>query len=1279
MIFMKNKLIYRLATVILMMVLAFPSTVFSEENATEKVILQNSFDSATTARNDNGATLPYSKTADFRQGGGGGAGYSMSADHTGNSGGSLTLGGGSAFGRVKFLNTVESDRLLTEDDVGRSFKVAFWAKANVGKTPTIYCGMLSIESTKQLRQTETPIVLSETWQECTYNFTVTSDMITSKAYCFTIEGHEDSRYNDFFIDDLKIIETAQGAVAPTAPVVPMASGSTGGKTRLSNSFNSAATARNDNGATLPHSKTADFRQGGSGGAGYSASADHTGNSGGSLTLGSNNAFGRVKFLNTVESDRLLTTDDIGRSFKATFWAKANAGKNVTVYYGLLSIAATSRPSGGIKELSEEWQEITYEFTITSNMIESTAYCFSIEGDENSRFNSFFIDDLVVAETTPDGSNSTAEKIELSQNVVIKDQFVESVYSDIKGTAHEIPVGLLSALGVMKGDNNGNFNPDTEMSRIEFLEAVMRLSGYTESEANNLPSSFVDVTSSSPSSWAVRTAENTGIIHGVGDSKFNPNDIITTEQAIKIIVSAIGYNYKAEAMGGYPMGYMAVAATERISSSSANANVTRGAAALMLYNTSRIDINRTVGVANGTVLADTPRGYTILTHGFGITKATGYITGTPNTRLTDENGVNNGYVEIDNTTYLYGTSGAEKLLGLHVDYYYKENENGDLELVYALPTRNNSMLIIPAKWITNYQNRTYEYNLNDNDKLRKVTVPFAANIIYNGQFTVPTIDIMRPIMGEVRLLDSNGDGNYETIFIEDITYCIVDRVSVRDWVIYNKYPLKDSESIFDFSDVSENIAIFNTDGVARRLQNIVEYDVVAVRASLGAERLVSLSISANKTEGIVTELSEETISIDDVSYDISHYFKKLVDTKKLSLPTLGTSIKLLTDSEGTAVGYVPSTSGSKQYGYLIKTEIRKSLDSTVQLLVLTSAGKVEVLSCANKISVDGNDRMVAETAMSTLGSIGSITRQLIGYHTNSDGVIISIDTALRGINETEYNLNKTFPEEGIDSPTHSNGWSFRSASSSFNGRCNIGNDTVVFWVANDENAEDSFYYVTNSSALASGGGVSYNIEGYTNRNIENYADFLVIKHNGIGQIGDYSDIFLVNKITTISNDNGEIRNKLHGISGGGETSIIVNDQSAVLDSVNPGDIVRVVAGINNEVLLPPRVGSVTHTNFQHILEVNGDNGAPLFKFTSTSYTGSLFLVGGRVADIRDGFIWVDINASPTRRAIKLSGFKIYVFDKKRNCFEEGEPGDINTGDFAVVRMVEAAPRQIIIYK
>ena len=49
-----------------------------------------------------------------------------------------------------------------------------------------------------------------------------------------------------------------------------------------------------------------------------------------------------------------------------------------------------------------------------------------------------------------------------------------------------------------------------------------------------------------------------MLQGNGDGSFSPEEETTAEQAIKILVCALGYEPMAEEKGGYPTGYLTVA-------------------------------------------------------------------------------------------------------------------------------------------------------------------------------------------------------------------------------------------------------------------------------------------------------------------------------------------------------------------------------------------------------------------------------------------------------------------------------------------------------------------------------------------------------------------------------------------------------------------------------------------------------------------------------------------------------------------------------------------------
>jgi hypothetical protein len=60
-----------------------------------------------------------------------------------------------------------------------------------------------------------------------------------------------------------------------------------------------------------------------------------------------------------------------------------------------------------------------------------------------------------------------------------------------------------------------------------------------------------------------------LVELIGDGTFRPDDAVTYEQAIKMLICSIGYSTKAEELGGYPQGYVMIANQEGITSGTTN--------------------------------------------------------------------------------------------------------------------------------------------------------------------------------------------------------------------------------------------------------------------------------------------------------------------------------------------------------------------------------------------------------------------------------------------------------------------------------------------------------------------------------------------------------------------------------------------------------------------------------------------------------------------------------------------------------------------------------------
>ena len=134
----------------------------------------------------------------------------------------------------------------------------------------------------------------------------------------------------------------------------------------------------------------------------------------------------------------------------------------------------------------------------------------------------------------------------------------SAFPDVDGNAaYAEAAEYLSELGIMVGDNKGNFNPDKAVSRAEMATVICRMLGETESSTAN-DSTFADVPAGHWASGYISQAASLGIVNGYGNGNFGPEDTVTYEQAVTMIVRTLGYENEAGSAGGYPDGYVSIA-------------------------------------------------------------------------------------------------------------------------------------------------------------------------------------------------------------------------------------------------------------------------------------------------------------------------------------------------------------------------------------------------------------------------------------------------------------------------------------------------------------------------------------------------------------------------------------------------------------------------------------------------------------------------------------------------------------------------------------------------
>ena len=119
------------------------------------------------------------------------------------------------------------------------------------------------------------------------------------------------------------------------------------------------------------------------------------------------------------------------------------------------------------------------------------------------------------------------------------------YADVTSENNVEAIEVLESVGIMIGDESGNFNPDQNVTRNEMAVIMANLMEYNVATYKDT-SPFTDVPS-----WAepyVAACYTNGITSGYSDTIYGGSDTVTTAQAALMLMKALGYFQYASDFG-----------------------------------------------------------------------------------------------------------------------------------------------------------------------------------------------------------------------------------------------------------------------------------------------------------------------------------------------------------------------------------------------------------------------------------------------------------------------------------------------------------------------------------------------------------------------------------------------------------------------------------------------------------------------------------------------------------------------------------------------------------
>lgn len=777
------------------------------------------------------------------------------------------------------------------------------------------------------------------------------------------------------------------------------------------------------------------------------------------------------------------------------------------------------------------------------------------------------------------------------------------FTDItENASYSLAVDTLSNLGIINGYEDGSFKPTENVTRAEFTAMLMRtrgLDGVGSTSLDDPP--FPDVVSSDVS-WAIgniRTAHSKGIINGYDDGTFKPNNNVLYEEAVKMIVCAMGYaDFQPEGSEWYAKyinsaNYMGIL---KNAEGSIGNYATRSCIAQLLYDCLEVKLAENNQITDKTILGNDLQ----------LVKNTGKISSNSVTSLTSPDvTIRDGEIQIyakdaDSTVYETHTYKTEdtalfaNMLGQEVTFYYSYDRNTDTRTIKFISLTKGKTLELKASdiEIENSTNNSIVYYKDDESKnVTNASIGSDSVVIYNdklygnsdtdSRFTVD----MLPEIGNVKLIDSDSNGSYDVVFIEKYEPYVVSTVTRSTYTIVDDVTKASTSSnrtlVLDVDNVDGEMKIVDKNGKEVLFSSISKWDVVCVKTSNpnnGTQLTTAVVIDAN--DGVKGEIDTikkgKSVVIDGKTYEYSPaapWMTSNSDASDLAEPALSDSGTYYLDMNGDIIAYDKTDEAASQmYGYVMAVGYDDGgvNDETLQLNVLTQSGTKVIYDAYDKTKLNGKSYSKLEDLYNALeetaanqntdeGNMGAIYTQVIKYTTRTykgETVLDEILTAesIGSIQGVSVNSDELTMLDTVNGTTAMKYASSNKQLTSDNAIVNIGS-AVIFSVPSSR-SKTSDYRKGSTSDFKNGG--SYYVEVFDVASSRAAKVVVLYGADATKEVDAETPAYVIDEIsrTTNADNGGDIMLNITGMKGKSKFELWASTEcESIIESLEKGDVVR----------------------------------------------------------------------------------------------------------------------------
>lgn len=795
------------------------------------------------------------------------------------------------------------------------------------------------------------------------------------------------------------------------------------------------------------------------------------------------------------------------------------------------------------------------------------------------------------------------------------------------TSAEAALNFLEAVGFDTGFDEETIDSTKKVTRAVFADNMVKLLKLDDLKTDNVY--YHDV---SRDHWAFNSVgimTEQGYLKGDGQSAFYPEEIIDKAQAVRLMVSALGYDQQAVALGGWYKGYQKIAnELELLDGCSAESDLTYTDMYIMFENTLKTNLTEIASSKGEIGFAKSDETFLGKYYGMYYEKK-GILTGCDGVSLTKTTELSDGYAEIDGLEYTTVLTDLINHIGTEIEFIYKADsaDDEDRELVWAESTGKTKTFDLEKKPSDSFdaENHTLKYSAENGGTLKRLKLSTGMIIIYNGAlYEGKSSELLNLPRYQAHFIQEKGSTEYDIAVLQHYENLVVGSIDTYDNVIYDKFDQSKSLSVDE--DKRDKVTFSG----GKTIEDIQVGDVLSYYETKDGKKLKVVVTSQKKSgsikniskddEQVFVTLEDEEIELYDLNTEVTFSLKDMAD--------------VYLDCNGYAA-YVKKLAADVSVTYIIQVKYDEDNDR-MTIKYLGQDGTIYKKNCRDKVRMDGKAyKAQSEAADIFLDSYGKTIQQVAILTVDENDAISKIDTVTRGDNE-EADATLRF--------TGSYPLSWYKFFGKLGQTTMINGETIIFSVPS-EAGEDEEYQVKRMSNLSNDKWYSFDAYRYNEDGETYYEEILVMKDR---TWDDSAGAILVDKISAALDSDDMPVEELVGYNRGTEVTLVSDGEySFKASGISQGDIISPTYSLTGKV-----------KNAKILFDYDADL-RPIDDFSSTYNNGGR-VITGYANSIVNGVIRIGYSSGADFDEIFLIPEKYII------VFDSDESKKVRAGSFTDIK-------------